>query len=92
MVEIGKNIVKGIWEGIKSLGNWIKDKVSGFFSGIVDGVKNFLGIRSPSTVFEGIGGNMALGIGEGFDKAMARVADDMQNAVPTDFNFPLTLM
>jgi len=64
----------------------IKDKVSGFFSGIVDGVKNFLGIRSPSTVFEGIGGNMVLGIGEGFDKAMARVADDMQNAVPTDFN------
>jgi uncharacterized protein YukE len=86
VVEIGKNIVKGIWEGIKSLGSWIKDKVSGFFSGIVDGVKNFLGIRSPSTVFEGIGGNMALGIGEGFDKAMARVADDMQNAVPTDFN------
>ncbi|WP_223814504.1 phage tail protein [Thermoanaerobacterium thermosaccharolyticum] len=86
VVEIGKNIVKGIWEGIKSLGSWIKDKVSGFFSGIVDGVKNFLGIRSPSTVFEGIGGNMALGIGEGFDKAMARVAGDMQNAVPTDFN------
>ncbi|SHI87850.1 phage tail protein [Thermoclostridium caenicola] len=86
VVEIGKNIVKGIWEGIKSLGSWIKDKVSGFFSGVVDGVKNFLGIRSPSTVFEGIGGNMALGIGEGFDKAMARVADDMQNAVPTDFN------
>jgi phage-related protein len=86
VVEIGKNIVKGIWEGIKSLGSWIKDKVSGFFSGIVDGVKNFLGIRSPSTVFEGIGGNMALGIGEGFDKAMARVANDMQNAVPTDFN------
>jgi phage-related protein len=86
VVEIGKNIVKGIWEGIKSLGSWIKDKVSGFFSGIVDGVKNFLGIRSPSTVFEGIGGNMALGIGEGFDKAMARVMDDMQNAVPIDFN------
>jgi phage-related protein len=64
VVEIGKNIVKGIWEGIRSLGSWIKDKVSGFFSGIVDGVKNFLGIRSPSTVFEGIGGNMALGLGE----------------------------
>jgi len=86
VVEIGKNIVRGIWEGIKSLGSWLWDKVSSFFCGIVDGVKNFLGIRSPSTVFEGIGGNMALGIGEGFDKAMARVADDMQNAVPMDFN------
>jgi len=86
VVEIGRNIVRGIWEGIKSLGSWLWDKVSGFFSGIVDGVKNFLGIRSPSTVFEGIGGNMALGLGEGFNKAMARVADDIQNAVPTDFN------
>jgi phage-related protein/archaellum component FlaC len=86
VVEIGRNIVRGIWEGIKSLGSWLWDKVSSFFSGIVDGVKNFLGIRSPSTVFEGIGGNMALGLGEGFNKAMARVADDMQSAVPTDFN------
>jgi hypothetical protein len=86
VVEIGRNIVRGIWEGIKSLGSWLWDKVSSFFSGIVDGVKNFLGIRSPSTVFEGIGGNMALGLGEGFNKAMARVADDMQNTVPTDFN------
>lgn len=86
VVEIGRNIVRGIWEGIKSLGSWLWDKVSSFFSGIVDGVKNFLGIHSPSTVFEGIGGNMALGLGEGFNKAMARVADDMQNAVPTDFN------
>jgi phage-related protein len=86
VVEIGRNIVRGIWEGIKSLGSWLWDKVSSFFSGIVDGVKNFLGIRSPSTVFEGIGGNMALGLGEGFNKAMARVADDMQNMVPTDFN------
>jgi phage-related protein len=86
VVEIGRNIVRGIWEGIKSLGSWLWDKVSGFFSGIVDGVKNFLGIRSPSTVFEGIGGNMALGLGEGFDKAIARVADDMQSAIPTDFD------
>lgn len=89
VVEIGRNIVRGIWEGIKSLGSWLWDKVSSFFSGIVDGVKNFLGIRSPSTVFESIGGNMALGLGEGFNKAMARVADDMQNAVPTDFNISL---
>lgn len=85
VVEIGKNIVRGIWDGIKSLGSWLWDKVSGFFSGIVDGVKNFLGIHSPSTIFESIGSNMGEGIGVGFGKAMAKVSDDMQSAIPTDF-------
>ena len=85
VVEIGKNIVRGIWEGIKSLGSWIKDKVSSFFSGIVDGVKNILGIHSPSTVFAGIGKNMGEGLGEGFNKAMSTVVQDMQKAIPTEF-------
>ena len=83
--EIGKNIVTGLWEGIKSLGSWIADKVSGFFSGIVDGAKSLLGINSPSTVFAGIGGNMGEGIGVGFMKAMSSVEKDMKKAIPTDF-------
>jgi len=83
--EIGKNIVTGLWEGIKSLGSWIADKVSGFFSGIVDGAKSLLGIHSPSTVFAGIGGNMGEGIGVGFMKAMSGVEKDMKKAIPTDF-------
>ena len=67
IIEIGKNIVKGIWEGIKNLAGWLKDNVKGFFGDIVNGAKNALGIHSPSTVFAGIGENMALGLGEGWD-------------------------
>ena len=48
------------------MGSWIKEKVSGFFGGIVDNVKGVLGIHSPSRVFAGIGENMALGLGEGW--------------------------
>ncbi len=84
--EIGKNIVTGLWDGIKSMGTWISDKVSGFFSGIVDGAKDLLGIHSPSTVFAGIGENMGAGIGVGFDQVMGKVTKDMQTAIPTDFN------
>jgi phage-related protein len=87
--EIGKNIVTGLWEGIKSLGSWIKDKVSGFFSGIVDGAKSLLGIRSPSLVFAGIGENMGLGIGEGFTSAMKGVEKDITDAIPTDFDLDM---
>ena len=67
IVNVGKQIVKGLWEGIKAMGSWIKEKVGNFFSGIVSGVKSKLGIHSPSRVFAGIGENMALGIGEGWD-------------------------
>ena len=84
--EIGKNIVTGLWDGIKSMGTWISDKVSGFFSGIVDGAKDLLGIHSPSTVFAGIGENMGAGIGIGFDQIMNKVSKDMQTSIPTDFN------
>lgn len=67
IVEIGKDIVRGLWEGIQALGGWLGDKISGFFGGIVDGAKDFLGIHSPSRVFAGIGENMALGVGAGWD-------------------------
>ena len=67
IVNVGKQIVKGLWEGIKAMGSWIKDKVGSFFSGIVSNVKSKLGIHSPSRVFAGIGENMALGLGEGWD-------------------------
>lgn len=67
IVNVGKQIVKGLWEGIKAMGSWIKEKVTGFFGEIVDGVKGVLGIHSPSRVFAGIGENMALGLGDGWD-------------------------
>lgn len=67
IVDVGKQIVKGLWEGIKAMGSWIKEKVSDFFGGIVDNVKGVLGIHSPSRVFAGIGENMALGLSEGWD-------------------------
>lgn len=64
--EIGGNIVDGIKSGVSGAWDafigWIGDKVGG----IVSAVKNMLGIHSPSTVFAGIGENMALGLAEGW--------------------------
>jgi len=86
IIQVGKNIVTGLWNGISSMVSWIKDKISGFVGGIVSGVKGVLGIKSPSTVFAGIGDNMAIGLGEGFDKAMNKVSDDIEGAIPRDFD------
>lgn len=83
IIEVGKNIVRGLWEGIKAMASWIGDKVSGFVGGLVDGVKGVLGIHSPSRVFAGIGQNIALGLGQGFEKQMQSVTAGIQDAIPT---------
>ena len=83
IIEVGKNIVLGLWEGIKAMASWIGEKVSGFVGGLVDGVKGVLGIHSPSRVFAGIGQNMALGLGQGFERQMQRVSSGIQDAIPT---------
>ena len=74
IVDIGRNIVEGIWEGIKNAAGWLVGKITGFFNNIVDGVKDFLGIHSPSTVFAGIGANMAAGLGVGFNREFGSIA------------------
>lgn len=79
IVEIGGNLLKGIWEGITGAADWLWEQITGFFGGIVDGIKDFLGIHSPSTVFADMGKNMALGIGEGFDDEFDGIRKDMND-------------
>ena len=88
VLDVGKSIVEGLWSGISSMASWVADKVKGFASGIVDGIKGFLGIHSPSTVFAGIGEDSGRGVGVGFSNIMKSVSEDMQNAIPTDLDGP----
>lgn len=65
MLDIGKNIVSGLWNGINAMKDWVLSKISGFVGGIVGGIKNLLGIHSPSTVFAEIGENVSRGLANG---------------------------
>lgn len=67
-IVIGKNIVKGIWNGIVELKDWLVNKVTGWVSGLVDGAKDALGIKSPSRVMAGIGKYMVQGLALGIDR------------------------
>src|SRR5574344_106837 len=84
ILDIGKNIVEGVWQGIKNAAKWLKDKIFGFFDDIIGGVKDFLGIHSPSKVFAGIGGFMAEGLGEGFDDQFKSGKKDIENSMSFD--------
>lgn len=86
VIEIGANIVKGIWNGISSGAKWLWDKITGFAGDIISKVKGAFGIHSPSTVFAGIGKNLALGLGEGWEKEYKNISNDIEGSLK--FNSP----
>ena len=87
MLDIGKNIVTGIWDGINGAIDWLHDKIKSFCDGIVAGFKKNLKIHSPSQVLaDEVGKFMALGIGQGFTDSMKPVTAAMAAAIPTDFS------
>lgn len=78
MVSIGSDLVKGLWNGIKDVGGWIKDKIGEFCGGIVDGFKGFFGIKSPSRLMrDAIGKFLPPGIAIGFELAMPDASKKM---------------
>lgn len=74
---IGKAIVDGIRKGITEQWQRLKADVSNLFTGLVDWIKKLLGIHSPSTVFAGIGTNMAKGIGAGWQDTIGDINKDI---------------
>lgn len=72
VLEIGRGIVDGIRTGISNAWDSFVKWVMGLLGGIVDAVKKFFGIGSPSKLFaDEIGGPMAAGIQQGFSVAWA---------------------
>lgn len=82
--QLGKDIVNGIWNGLKNVWN----KLTGWFTekweGLVGGVKDLLGIHSPSRVFAGIGRNMALGVGEGWEDEFGDIQGNIDKSLSFD--------
>lgn len=85
--DIGSNIVSGIWNGISSGWDWLKNKVSNLANSLLDAAKDALGIESPSKRFrDEVGVYMAQGIGVGFEKEMPAIAKRIEKAIPTEFD------
>lgn len=81
-VKIGGMLIQGLWQGIQNFKQWIFDRISGFAKGVTDKIKKVFGIKSPSRVFrDEIGKNLALGLGEGFERNIDSVYKSMQNAI-----------
>lgn len=76
--EAGQNLISGLWNGINDKFGWITNKISEFTSGILDGIKDFFGIHSPSKLFEtDIGYNLVYGLANGITKKTSTAVKSM---------------
>lgn len=92
MLTVGKDLVEGLWNGISNATSWIMDKIKGFGESILNGIKGFFGIKSPSRLFrDEVGKNLALGVGEGFSTSMKDVTKSMQKALPSSLDTDIAL-
>lgn len=67
MLDIGKNLIKGLWNGIKNVKDWLFKKIGDFAGGILKKVKGIFGIHSPSKEFAIIGKYNVEGLEEGIE-------------------------
>ena len=84
MVEAGWELIKGLWEGIKNGAVWLWEKIKGWLDGLLGGIKDFLGIASPSKEMAWVGKMLTEGLAKGIeDNASSAIvaAEDMAAGV-----------
>ena len=89
LFQIGKDILKGLWNGVNSMKDWVIEKVKSIGKSILKGLKGILGIHSPSTEFAIIGKYSVLGYTEALDDMKSNVQntiDDVFGIDPTMYN------
>ena len=65
MWDIGKNLLMGIWTGIQNAKDWLLGKIKEWAGSILDGIKGFFGIHSPSKYTAEYGRYLAEGLAVG---------------------------
>ncbi len=87
VLSVGGDLVTGLWNGINNKFTWLKNKIKSFTSGVLDGIKNFFGVNSPSKETAWIGDMLDQGLAKGVldnakdpIKAMQRVSGGVLDA------------
>ena len=79
VTSAGADLVKGLWDGIAGVKDWIIAKIRGLCQQMLSAITGFFGIQSPSKVMaDQVGKYMAEGIGVGFGNTLPSVVKAMQ--------------
>ncbi|WP_048042504.1 phage tail protein, partial [Methanosarcina mazei] len=78
-IGVGKNIIGGITNGIKSMAVGLAQSAKDAAKGALNGAKDYLGIKSPSRVFrDEVGKMIGAGMAEGIADSARQVNSAMQ--------------
>lgn len=93
VLDIGGDLVRGLWNGINGAASWLKDKVAGFASSIISSIEKAFGVNSPSRETARIGDMLDQGLAKGVldnandpIKAMKRVSSGVLDAAAGDMD------
>ncbi|MFE7634456.1 phage tail tape measure protein [Kitasatospora sp. NPDC057518] len=83
LVDKGRDVVRGLWSGIQSMGAWLRDLLIGWAKNIIPGpIAKALGIHSPSRVMaQEVGRWIPAGIVSGIEGAQPQLAATMRDLV-----------
>ena len=88
LARIGGDLVRGLWNGISDLTGWVLSKIQGFGKSVMDGIKGFFGIHSPSTEWAWVGKMDVMGLAKGItdnagivNKAVDKLASDAMSGL-----------
>ena len=95
--RVGANIIKGIWNGIKSSARWFKSKWNGLISWLPKSTRRSLEIHSPSRVMASIGQFIPMGLANGIDNAKSSIVNATNNMIdgitsPFENNNPVDML
>lgn len=79
LFEIGKNMISGLTNGIKSMANKVIDSVKGVVNGAIKAAKRLLGIHSPSKLFKGFGKDTFAGYVIGANNMASKVKNTVSD-------------
>lgn len=75
---VGQQLVEGLFNGIANAASWLYEKIKGWATDVLDWIKGFFGIHSPSKVFaDEVGKFIPPGITLGVEQAMPKAMRDM---------------
>lgn len=79
LAGVGLDLVKGLWNGIKNAGTWLKNQIKGWAKGVLNSVKGFFKIGSPSKLFaDDVGKWIPEGLAVGIEENTKSVTGAME--------------
>ena len=87
--EIGLQLLQGLLEGFSNAGNIIWNAIKKVGNSMIDGIKSFFGIHSPSKVFMALGKYLPQGFAVGINKeskSAIKSTQKLNNAILDNFN------